>query len=61
LFGAQTQHTEHQMRCTLGCVVERSFAWLEKSSRLWKNYERKLNSGLQFIHLAFLSLLLRRS
>jgi transposase len=42
-------------------VVERSFAWLEKCRRLWKNCERKLNSSLQFIHLAFLALLLRRS
>lgn len=42
-------------------VVERSFAWLEKCRRLWKNCERKLNSSLQFLHLAFLVLLLRRS
>ncbi|MDC8639411.1 IS5/IS1182 family transposase, partial [Xanthomonas hortorum pv. hederae] len=28
--------------------------------RLWKNCERKLNTSLQFIHLAFLALLLRR-
>ncbi|MDR0247917.1 MAG: IS5/IS1182 family transposase, partial [Burkholderiales bacterium] len=28
--------------------------------RLWKNCERKLNSSLQFIHLAFLAILLRR-
>lgn len=42
-------------------VVERSFAWLEKCRRLWKNCERKLNTSLQFIHLAFLVLLLRRS
>ena len=42
-------------------VVERSFAWLEKCRRLWKNCERKLNTSLQFIHLAFLALLLRRS
>lgn len=41
-------------------VVERSFAWLEKSRRLWKNCERKLSTGLQFICLAFLSLLLKR-
>ncbi|MCW2038532.1 IS5/IS1182 family transposase, partial [Xanthomonas campestris] len=27
----------------------------------WKNCERKLNTSLQFIHLAFLALLLRRS
>ncbi len=42
-------------------VVERSFAWLEKCRRLWKNCERDLNTSLQFIHLAFLVLLLRRS
>ncbi|MDD7804648.1 MAG: IS5/IS1182 family transposase, partial [Endozoicomonas sp. (ex Botrylloides leachii)] len=28
--------------------------------RLWKNTERKLNTSLQFTHLAFLVLLLRR-
>ena len=42
-------------------VVERSFAWLEKNRRLWKNCERKLNTSLQFIHLTFLALLLKRS
>ena len=42
-------------------VVERSFAWLEKCRRLWKNCERKLNTSLQMIHLAFLALLLKRS
>lgn len=42
-------------------VVERSFAWIDKCRRLWKNCERKLNTSLQFIHLAFLALLLRRS
>jgi transposase len=42
-------------------VVEPSFAWLEKCRRLWKNCERKLNSSLQMVVLAFLSLLLRRS
>ncbi|OLI72210.1 transposase, partial [Xanthomonas oryzae] len=41
--------------------VERSFAWLEKNRRLWKNCERRPNTSLQFIHLAFLALLLRRS
>ena len=41
-------------------VVERSFAWLEKNRRLWKNCERLLNTSLQFVHLAFLALLLRR-
>ncbi len=42
-------------------VVERSFAWLDKCRRLWKNCERKLNTSLQMVHLAFLVLLLRRS
>ena len=42
-------------------IVERSFAWLEKNRRLWKNCERWLNTSLQFIHLAFVALLLRRS
>jgi transposase len=42
-------------------VVERSFGWLEKCRRLWKNCERKLNTSLQFVLLAFLILLLRRS
>ena len=42
-------------------VVERSFAWLEKCRRLWKNCERSLNTSLQMVHLAFLVLLLRRS
>ena len=41
-------------------VVERSLAWLEKNRRLWKNCERLLNTSLQFVHLAFLALLLRR-
>ncbi|MGQ5522161.1 IS5 family transposase [Chitinimonas sp. PSY-7] len=41
-------------------VVERSFAWLEKCRRLWKNCERELNTSLQFVHLAFLSVLLKR-
>jgi transposase len=42
-------------------IVKRSFAWLEKCRRLWKNCERKLNTSMQMIHLAFLRLLLKRS
>lgn len=42
-------------------VVERSFAWLEKCRRLWKNCERKLNTSLQMVVLAFTALLLKRS
>lgn len=41
-------------------VVERSFAWLEKCRRLWKNCERKLSTSRQMVMLAFISLLMRR-
>lgn len=41
-------------------VVERSFGWLEKCRRLWKNCERKMNTSLQMVVLAFLVLLLKR-
>ena len=41
-------------------VVERSFAWLEKCRRLWKNCERYLHTSQQMIVLAFVALLLRR-
>ena len=41
-------------------VVERSFAWLEKCRRLWKNCERKLNTSLQIATLAFAVLLIKR-
>ena len=41
-------------------VVERSFSWLEKYRRLWKNCERKLNTSLQMASLAFIVLILNR-
>ncbi len=41
-------------------VVERSFVWLEKHRRPWKNCERKLDSNLPFIHLACLAWLLKK-
>ena len=41
-------------------VVERSFAWLEKSRRLWKNCERLLTSSLAMMKLGFIRILLRR-
>jgi transposase len=41
-------------------VVERSFAWLEKCRRLWKNCERKINTSLQMVILAFIRLLVQR-
>ena len=41
-------------------VVERSFGWLEKRRRLWKNCERKINISLQMVVLGFVWLLLKR-
>ena len=41
-------------------VVERSFAWIEKCRRLWKNCERKINISLQMVVLAFIRLLAQR-
>ena len=41
-------------------VVERSFSWIEKSRRLWKNCEQKLATSRQMIILCFISLMLRR-
>lgn len=41
-------------------VVERSFGWLEKCRRLWKNCERKINTSLQMVVLAFLVLAIKR-
>lgn len=65
LIGAEVQIAKRSELHTFAVmpqrwVVERSFSWLEKCRRLWKNCERKLNTSLQFIHLAFLALLLRR-
>jgi transposase len=41
-------------------VVERSFAWLDKCRRLWKNCERKLNTSLHMVTLAFINICLKR-
>ncbi len=41
-------------------IIERSWSWLDKCQRLWKNCERKLNSSLQIVVLAYLALVLRR-
>ncbi len=42
-------------------VVERSFAWLEKCRRLWKNCERLLLSSIAMIQIVFIRILLKRS
>jgi transposase len=41
-------------------VVERSFGWLDKCRRLWKNCERKIMNTLNMVKLAFVRILLGR-
>ncbi|MCT3587265.1 IS5 family transposase [Levilactobacillus brevis] len=41
-------------------LVERSFSWVEKCRRLWKNCERQLYTSATMMTLAFMSVLLRR-
>ena len=41
-------------------IVERTFGWLDKCRRLWKNCERLLHNSLQMISLAFIRLLLAK-
>jgi transposase len=41
-------------------IVERSFAWMDKFRRLWKNCERYLNTSKNMIVLVFIVLLSRR-
>jgi transposase len=41
-------------------IVERTFSWLEKCRRLWKNAERKLETSLQMVTFALAALLLKR-
>lgn len=41
-------------------VVERSFAWLEKCRRLWKNCERLITSSVGMVQLSFIRILLKR-
>lgn len=41
-------------------IVERSFGWLDKCRRLWKNCERLLQNSFQMFTLAFIRIILRR-
>lgn len=41
-------------------VVERTFGWLEKYRRLWKNCERKISNSLQMTIIALVCLLTKR-
>lgn len=41
-------------------IVERSFGWLDKCRRLWKNCERLLQNSFQMVSLAFIHIILKR-
>jgi transposase len=41
-------------------VVERTFGWLDKCRRLWKNCERFLHNSSQIVTFALIALLLKR-
>ena len=41
-------------------VVERTFGWLDKCRRLWKNCERKLHNTFQMVTLVFIRIILKR-
>jgi transposase len=41
-------------------VVERSFGWLDKVRRLWKNGGRKTHNSCQMVVLAFIAVLIKR-
>ena len=41
-------------------VVERSFSWIEKCRRLWKNCERLIESSRAMVQLAFIRILVKR-
>ena len=41
-------------------IVERTFGWLDKCRRLWKNCERLIETTLNMVKLAFVSVILRR-
>ena len=40
-------------------IVKRSFSWLDKCRRLWKNAERLLQNSFQMLYLAFIRFILR--
>jgi transposase len=65
LLGAEVEIAKRSELHTFGVIpkrwgVERSFGWLEKCHRLWRNCERKLQTSLQMSKLAFIRILLNR-
>jgi transposase len=41
-------------------IVDRSFGWLDKCGRMWKNRERLIETSLNMVKLAFVSLPLKK-
>ena len=41
-------------------IVERTFAWIDKCKRFWKNSERKTHNFLPLLSLAFIRIILKR-
>ncbi|MDR2485907.1 MAG: transposase, partial [Treponema sp.] len=41
-------------------VVERTFGWLDKARRLWKNCEHTLHQSCQMLLFALIAILIRR-
>ena len=65
LVGAQVEVAKRSELHTFAVIpkrwiVERTFGWLDKCRRLWKNCERKLQNTFQMVTLAFIRILLNR-
>ena len=65
ILKAETEIAKRNELHTLAVIpkcwgVERSFSWLEKCRRLWKNCERLLVSSQAMVEIAFIKLLLKR-
>jgi transposase len=41
-------------------VVERTFGWLDKQRRLWKNCERSLHNSCQMLVMALIGIIMKR-
>nr|WP_262339592.1 transposase [Pediococcus damnosus] len=57
---AISHHASYSQVAAKFGYVERSFSWIEKCRRLWKNCERQLHTSATMMTLAFMSVLLRR-
>jgi transposase len=57
---AKQSDLKHSIVTPQRWLVERSFSWLGKWRRLWRNCERKLASSRVMVAVAFLGIILRR-